>query len=251
MSNRHPLIAALALCSVCALAYTPDANALEPDVFFDVYYEALSDRRPAPRVIKQLDKATPLLFQGPGGGFDVDSMTIQESPASPPATLTRLPSGDFQVDSFFDITYRIAPPGGDFVVDSFFDIAYTIEFNVDPDPDLTNDDQARFNMNILEMDFGSATPGGDNSSGTQLRLAPGGGHGHVTVLKIAGPPGGGGDFQVDSFFDISLELSADGGNTWIPASQNTELFESVSGVPEPGSLALLGATGVIALRRRR
>jgi hypothetical protein len=60
---------------------------------------------------------------------------------------------------------------------------------------------------------------------------------------------GGGFFAIDSFFDVFTELSLDSGANWTP-SQTSERV--ITGVPEPGTLSLLGI-GVIAIRliRRR
>ena len=74
--------------------------------------------------------------------------------------------------------------------------------------------------------------------------------GHVTVLKLAGPGGGGGGFQVDSFFDIFYEVSLDGGNSWSSSATGLAHSESVQVVPEPAS-ALLGLAGAGVLMRRR
>lgn len=62
----------------------------------------------------------------------------------------------------------------------------------------------------------------------------------------------GGQYLVDSFFDVFTELSLDGGQSWIPASGSMHLET----VPEP-STAVLGALGTVivcgwaASRKRR
>lgn len=42
---------------------------------------------------------------------------------------------------------------------------------------------------------------------------------------------GGGEFQVDSFFDVFTELSLDGGQTWIPSSQSGRMTLDRPGCP--------------------
>ena len=62
--------------------------------------------------------------------------------------------------------------------------------------------------------------------------------GQSTITSLPG-----GQFRIDSFFDIWTEMSIDGGNTWAPAADQ---------VPEPSmfALAVMGAIGFTASRRR-
>ena len=60
---------------------------------------------------------------------------------------------------------------------------------------------------------------------------------------------GGGQYQIDSFFDVFTELSIDGGQSFIPSMGSTR----VELVPEPSSLVLLLCGFLVAaltLRRR-
>jgi hypothetical protein len=50
---------------------------------------------------------------------------------------------------------------------------------------------------------------------------------------------GGGLFRIDSFFDIFVELSLDGGQSWIPSSGSSH--QTLGNVPEPASLSLIPA----------
>ena len=60
---------------------------------------------------------------------------------------------------------------------------------------------------------------------------------------------GGGQFHVDSFFDVWTELSVDGGSNWIPQSSGPTRVNLV--VPEPASMTLLAVGGLAAVARRR
>lgn len=59
---------------------------------------------------------------------------------------------------------------------------------------------------------------------------------------------GGGQYHVDSFFDIHTELSGDGGSTWIPDANGPHHMILV---PEPATLVLVGLGGLALIRRRR
>ena len=82
-------------------------------------------------------------------------------------------------------------------------------------------------------------------------------HGHITVLKSAGPPGGGGDFSVDSFFDVFFDITIEDDD---PVPMLLQLRMQKDGipapdVPEPASLAICSLLGVVGIaigwRRRR
>lgn len=60
-------------------------------------------------------------------------------------------------------------------------------------------------------------------------------------------------FDVDSFFDIFVEVSTNGGQSWLPNSNSThytltQAQTNETAVPEPGTLLLLG-TGAVAMAR--
>ena len=66
--------------------------------------------------------------------------------------------------------------------------------------------------------------------------------GEVTITDL-----GGGNFQIDSFFDIFTELSVNGG-LFDPDSNGPARMELC---PEPASLGLLIIGGLALLRRRK
>jgi hypothetical protein len=60
---------------------------------------------------------------------------------------------------------------------------------------------------------------------------------------------GGGSFRIDSYFDVFMEISIDGGQTWFPDQNGSTRLTLV---PEPGMTLLAGLGGLtVFLRRRR
>lgn len=66
--------------------------------------------------------------------------------------------------------------------------------------------------------------------------------GQTTVADL-----GGGQFRIDSFFDVFTELSVDGGQTWIPSQGSSRMTL----IPEPSVWLLLGLALMLGAGRRR
>lgn len=109
----------------------------------------------------------------------------------------------------------------------------------------------------VHLTVGSDTGGVEvlSTQMTQLDLNLGGGEmiridpitptiGQTTITDI-----GGGNFQINSFFDVFTDLSLDGGATWTPAT-GPAVMTLDSATPEPGSVAL-AVSGLLLLGTRR
>lgn len=138
-------------------------------------------------------------------------------------------------------------PGGDWTFDSFFDITYRIELSIDGGPFVEH--AGLGTAHVIGM--APSGPGPRVFQTEMLALNISGTHDPTTTFMIRESPTlasagrttieslPGGQYRIDSFFDIFTELSLDGGQTWAPA------------VPEPGTVLLsaLGACTLVAARR--
>jgi len=172
-------------------------------------------------------------------GFGI--IVVRESPSLPsPGTtsLTPLGGGDFQIDSFFDVFFEVSV-GGEAFEPQANQGSMTTRIPLIPVPMPPGQ---TFDTEILSMSL-SGDLGGIP---VEYRLSPTSkstGQAEVTDL-------GGGDFQVDSFFDVFFEVSVDGG-PFEPQDQGTAHTRFVT--PEPTSMTLMGV-GLLALglwRRRK
>jgi hypothetical protein len=98
-----------------------------------------------------------------------------------------------------------------------------------------------FNTEMLQLDINAG-------GGIRIRESPTlASTGQTTITDI-----GGGNFRIDSFFDVFTELSLDDGTTWIPGEGPAHVTATT--LPEPATVALLSG-GLLALgglaRRRR
>ena len=137
---------------------------------------------------------------------------------------------------------------GNWAIDSFFDIEYRIDFSGGPPGSMspqmgmghghvtgtgTGTTDRMFDTEMLQLDL-SGGPLMIRESPTLPSM------GKTAITDL-----GGGQFHIDSFFDIFTELSVDGGQTWYPAEAPTHMTTS----PEPASIALF-AIGAVALLYR-
>jgi len=104
------------------------------------------------------------------------------------------------------------------------------------------DGTGSFDTEIISMSLQGTSPSGGPIIVRQDPSRPSLGHTEITDI-------GGGQFHIDSFFDVFTEISVDGGTSWIPSTNGTHMTLT----PEPGSLVLLGmgALGFLAFFRRR
>lgn len=143
-------------------------------------------------------------------------------------------------------------PGGNWAVDSFFDIDYRIDFVGQPPLQGTGhghmvgtgvgDPSTRtFDTEMLQLDLMGLPPG------MMIRESPTRASTGRTSLQGLPTPG----YHIDSFFDVFTELSLDGGQSWLPADGPLHMAST----PEPSSLVMLGMgallLGFLARRRNR
>ena len=98
-----------------------------------------------------------------------------------------------------------------------------------------------FDTEMLQLSIS----GGSLPAGAMLRESPTLQSTGQHTIRNMGGGGGGGGYEDASFFDVFLELSLDGGVSWIPASGATRVELSVN--PPPANIPTLSEWGLIIL----
>src|SRR5262249_28667503 len=123
------------------------------------------------------------------------------------------------IDSFFDVFVEITTDGGatwqpvhcNGVTGTFLNPT-----------SLPGANPKVYDTEMVSLDLSGGTlPPGMNPRASPTRAS----HGHAESRSL-----GGGQFRIDSFFDVFVELSVEGGATWMPAPQSTRL---ILGTPQP------------------
>ena len=221
-ASRILIVATVALW----LGIAGSAHASEP--FLAAFVEAMESGQ-----LKH-ESAGPTQYQDPTAGGTIIQTEMVSLSLTSVGPVTVVPgSGDFAVDSFFDVSYEI---------DSFFDVFTELSLRVTPGTHTAT--TGTFQTEILSMDLSGLTgPVRIDPTIDPIRMSTG----HVTVLKRED-----GEFHIDSFFDVFTELSLDNGTTWMPSAGSTPLMASYD-TPEPSTWALLVCAGMTlaVLRVRR
>ena len=178
---------------------------------------------------------TPAQFVIPGTG-DTLSVFVDTTVTDPSLTLPNLGSFAF-LSSPSSSSLRVGlnglPPGVPWLADPN---PITVWYN--------NIGGGTYNTDLAALSlFGGSIPGG-----YMFRESPT----LVSAGQIHLTPSGA-SYDVSGFFDVFLELSVDGGQTWIPRSNQSPMHMEAPPIPAPGAAALLGLGGVMFVvgRRRR
>lgn len=260
-SPTNPMrVASKALLAVALLVWLAGSSSAQTfDSFFDIWVDAWDTGQVHMQPVNSGGAfpfpPPPLDFPnvGASGAIDIEMVSLSLRSSAPVVVSPPDPTGHFTVDSFFDIEYDITASNGStpstHVVDSFFDIEYSMEVTPGQIQTLPTGEEAQtFDIELVSLSLTSVQPidlTGQPDFNFAIQLVEGfdpGLDGHVTVLKLAG---GGNTFQVDSFFDVFVELSVDG-LAPVASQQDSQLrLASSVTVPEPSTFGIL-AFGLLA-----
>jgi hypothetical protein len=159
---------------------------------------------------------------------------------SDPSNQTSAGSGNFNVSSFFDVFVELSLDNGN----SWNPYNATAVTTIHVDPVQPSGPVNIYNteMTVLNTFFGNLP------SGYRFRESPTQQSTGTTTIQ----PLGGGLYQIDSFFDVFVELSVDDGQTWLPGTSNGPGGSlPLNGTPEPATALLLAVGGLLMHRRRK
>ncbi len=194
------------------------------DSFFDVFTELSVDGGPLIPADVPMHIQTPLglLMRGDAfpvveapyvaenptnhvGTFDTEIVSMELTGVDPSGTLspTTLGGGTYSIDSFFDVFTELSVDGGP-LSQGLLTGSATFRIVVPDDPFETT---GTFATEIVSMSL-SGDVGGIPVVIRESSTLPSQGWHTITDL-------GGGQWEIDSFFDVYTELSIDGGRTWM------------------------------------
>jgi hypothetical protein len=154
-------------------------------------------------------------------------------------TSDRLPPPETQVESFFDISYRVEIDMGPVLGNQVWEGTSQMHARITALPPSGSD--RWYTMEILEMNLWDPA-----NLLTGIRESPTLVSAGDTVVTDLGD----GTYRIESFFDVFTELSIDGG-PWVPGN----VAMHMTGAPEPSTLSLLASLlvlgGLALIRRRR
>jgi hypothetical protein len=211
------------LLLVSAICWTAQPALAEP-------FTAPDDLVPNPA--KPLVATETTIYPGvPGGPIEIEIVSMQLSGSGIQSPQPAGP-GNWTVDSFFDIFVEIdpiSPPG----------TTQSGSGNGHVQGTGTGTTDRIIDTEMIAMQL--------TGGGITIRESPTlPSTGQTRIIDLPG-----GNYHIDSFFDVFTEITLDGGATWYPSQGSTHL----TSLPEPGSVLLLtvgaAALGITALRRRR
>lgn len=150
--------------------------------------------------------------------------------ADRPACTAVPASGSFTINSFFDVFVEVSLDGGATWAPKAAPGIPGLTLMTPTTPPASN--PRGFDTEMLSLNLS----GGTLPPGILVRESPSRASvGHTDDTSL-----GGGLFKIDSFFDIFVELSLDGGQTWVPSLQPTRLLLG-TGNPTAARVSTWGA----------